>query len=103
MSKKIIKTLNPPPQDYWAPTKNTLKIFVQKYIKPNIYFIIIIIIIILFLLYRYRTIKNKREQQNNNYQDDQDKRKYMDILLNIYNQNKENLREPLRHSKLSKS
>ena len=59
--KRIVKTLNPPVEDYWAPTKNTAQTFFQKYIKPNVGLFIVIIIFILFLFYRYRMIKKNRE------------------------------------------
>ena len=31
MCEKIIKTLNPPPEDYWAPTKNSFQSFYQNF------------------------------------------------------------------------
>ena len=61
VEQRIIKTLNPPVEDYWAPTKNSFQSFFRKYIKPNIVFIIIIILFILYLFYRYRMIKKTRE------------------------------------------
>lgn len=119
IEKKIIKTLKPPQEDYWAPTKNSFQSFFQNYIRPNVYLIIFIIIICLLLLYRYRVIKNDRENKLNkiqpapaqnymsnninfrhnsnvsiplerNYTDEE----YADLLLHLYNQQKEDAREP---------
>jgi len=61
IGKKIVKTLNPPIQDYWKPTKMTFLSFYQDYIKPNIYLVIFICIILILLLYRYRVIQTERE------------------------------------------
>lgn len=61
LKQKIVKTLNPKVEDYWAPTKNTAQSFVRNYIKPNMWFFIVLLIFGLFLLYRYRMIKRKNE------------------------------------------
>lgn len=87
IQKKIIKTLKPKEfikDDYWKPTKSFSLSIYEKYIKPNIFFIIIIIIIIIFLIYRYRMVKNNRKLENIK----------QNIILNIYEKNKENLIEP---------
>jgi len=71
VEKKIMKTLNPPKEDYWAPTKNGFKSVYDKFIRPNIGLVIFIIIIIFFLIYRFRSIKKKREitEVENIYED----------------------------------
>ena len=61
--QKIVRTLNPPKQDYWEPTKNVMHSFYTNYIKTNFGLIIVIIIICIFLVYRYRVIKSKRENE----------------------------------------
>lgn len=108
LEKKIIKTLNPPKEDYWGPAKNGMQTFYQKYIKPNIILVIIIILIILFLIYRYRSIKKDRKLQqmqqyyqsqpnitnNNTKISKQEIDNYSDLLLTYYNQQKEMMREP---------
>ncbi len=109
IGKKIIKTLTPPKKDYWEPTKNTCQSFYQNYIKPNIIIIIFIIFVLILLFYRYRVVKEERENKKlniviteqyvpvnnksantNNYQDE-----YAKLLVYLYNQQKEKLREPL--------
>ena len=63
IEKKIIKTLAPPKEDYWAPTKNGFQTFYQTYIKPNMAFVIFILLVIVFLIYRYHTVKKDRKRQ----------------------------------------
>ncbi|AZL89263.1 hypothetical protein QKC54_gp0569 [Megavirus baoshan] len=109
--KKIIKTLNPTVQDYWAPTKIGLRYLFQNFIRPNILLIIFLIIIALLLFYRYQVVKNNREtkkleqmypgKSNNNNNNNIDASadinsvdKYKDVLLYLYNQQKETMREP---------
>ncbi|AEQ32585.1 hypothetical protein [Acanthamoeba polyphaga mimivirus] len=106
--KKIIKTLNPTVQDYWAPTKTGLKYLFQNFIRPNILLIIFLIIIALLLFYRYQVVKNNREikkleqmysdKSNINIDVNTDINnsvdKYKDVLLYLYNQQKETMREP---------
>ncbi|AGC02053.1 hypothetical protein H012_gp406 [Acanthamoeba polyphaga moumouvirus] len=110
LQKKIFKTLNPPVEDYWAPTKNSFQNFYKNFIRPNIFLIIFIIILALLLYYRYRVVKTEREQRelekiyngNNNNNNNNNKNidvddlieKYQDVLLYLYNQQKENMREP---------
>ena len=109
MKKKIIKTLNPPVEDYWAPTKSGAKSFIENYIKPNIGFFIFVILVILFLFYRYRVIKKGRERselenqlngeiiepvpiQSNNIISTND---YSQLLMYLYEKQKDSLREPI--------
>ncbi|AGF85213.1 membrane protein [Moumouvirus goulette] len=109
LQKKIFKTLNPPVEDYWAPTKNSFQNFYKNFIRPNIFLIIFIIILALLLYYRYRVVKTEREERelqkiyngnNNNGKDNKNievddlVEKYQDVLLYLYNQQKENMREP---------
>lgn len=104
LEKKIIKTLNPPKEDYWAPTKNIFQNFYQNYIKPNISVVIFIIIILLLLLYRYKTTQTRRTKRQNeyvndnqlkhNFEDTNINNDYTKLLLSSYNQQKEILREP---------
>lgn len=130
IGQKIIKTLKPPREDYWEPTRNVAKSFYHDYIKPNFGLVILIIVIIILLIYRYRVIKNERESkllqnpmakidgnQNNSDKNNSDKNgcdkngcdkngcknqknvdpnieEYSKLLLEYYNQQKENLREP---------
>lgn len=61
IEKKIVKTLNGPDNDYWAPAKTTAASFFDTYIRPHIVLVIFIALIILFLIYRYRMIKSDRE------------------------------------------
>ena len=119
IGQKIVKTLKPLKEDYWEPTRNIAKSFYNDYIKPNFGVVIFIIIIIILLIYRYRVIKSTREnklinkpnnppantticnknnckdgscaiQQNNANDIDE----YSDALIQLYNQQKENSREP---------
>lgn len=111
IGQKIIKTLNPPVEDYWAPTKNNFVSFYHNYIKQNTSLIIMIVIIILFLIYRYRITKKEREslELEQNYLSTENTlpprqaqktipkeelNEYTNMLLNFYNQQKETLREP---------
>lgn len=94
LQRRIIKTLSvPPPEDYWEPTKNTLKTLYQKYIKENIYLVVAIIFVIFLLLYRYHITKKKRQQQILDNEKDPPK-SYADLLMDLYKQEKEYLREP---------
>jgi hypothetical protein len=63
MTQKIVKTLKPPTEDYWGPTKNLAQNFYQRFIKPNIYLLLFILLIIIILLFRYRSIKLERENR----------------------------------------
>lgn len=105
LQKKIFKTLNPPVEDYWAPTKNSFQNFYKNFIRPNIFLIIFIIVLALLLYYRYRVVKTEREQRelqkvyDNNHNDKNINaedlvEKYQDVLLYLYNQQKETMREP---------
>lgn len=108
IEKKIIKTLQIPKDNFWVPTKNSFVNCYNKYVKPNIYFIIFVAIVIIFLIYRYRVVKKKKdvrkmEQVHDTQikkvagQNDLSKKDIDDniqTLLYIYNQQKENLREP---------
>ena len=60
--KKIVDTLNPPKDDYWAPAKNSFNKIFNSYIKPNITIIVVIFLFLVFLLYRYRQIKLHKER-----------------------------------------
>jgi hypothetical protein len=115
IEKKIIKTLKPPQEDYWAPTKSSFQSFYKNYIRSNMMLVIFIIIIIMFLIYRYRVTKRERETKQlekiyeNMYHTERsvipekqqaiqlpknDVNEYTNLLLALYNQQKENLREP---------
>ena len=120
IERKIMKTLKPPENDYWKPAKSSFKSFFEVYVKPNIGLVIMIVIIIIFLIYRYRIIQKEREarelemtykkiygieipvnnqiQQNNQNKIQQKNtaeiNEYTDLLLQLYNQQKEKLREP---------
>ena len=61
LAGRIVKTLKPPTQDYWGPTRNLAQNLYHRFIKPNIYFFIFVIFIIIVLLFRYRSIKLERE------------------------------------------
>ena|SRR5579872_7459890 len=63
MTQKIVKTLKPPTEDYWGPTRNLAQNFYQRFIKPNIYLLLFILLIIIILLFRYRSIKLERENR----------------------------------------
>lgn len=99
---KMIKTLNPPKEDYWGPTRNIFTNFYKNYLKPHILLIIFIILIVLFLVYRYRhnkktptdNSKNKSEHFETNGQVEQLINKYSTMTIDAYNQQKEILREP---------
>lgn len=102
LGKKIIKNFKP--EDYWAPTKNTFKSFIQNYIRPNIIIVIIIIIFIIFLVYRYRVIKRRKEINDpsrelfenpscSNYSCPQ-LDNYQKMWLQLYNHQKEVSQEP---------
>ena len=132
IGKKIIKTLKPPADDYWEPTRNGLASAWDNYIRPNIWFIVGVVVIIVFLIYRYRSIKAEREAQkvadiyksyygpyvgpngrrlpnfssNSNMPENWSPSEYIpgrpktsmdqyaDMVLEIYNYQKENAREP---------
>lgn len=108
LEKKIIKTLKPPQEDYWAPTKTTFQSFYQKYITPNWGLVILIILFIMFLLYRYITIKRDRDEKTpttcvngvcnretaTKKEADTNTKEYTDAFVNLYTQQKENAREP---------
>lgn len=97
LNQKIVKTLKPNISDYWEPTKKGCNTVYQKYIKPNLKFIIILIILLIILLYRYRSIKNKRlykpkkmEYQNN----------YSEYLIDNYKRQKDEYHEKKINKKL---
>lgn len=96
---KINKTLNPPKQDYWKPTKNVLQMVYSDYVLPNIWIIIFIFVILLLLLCRYRMVQNQKlEEAFKLVQDTQVRTdetiNYSDIAINAYNQQKEKSAEP---------
>jgi len=101
LKQKIIQTINPPREDYWGPVKDLFSDIYMDYIKPNIYLVIFIIIIIIILIYRYNVTQEKRRLQllhprlhhNNNTINDK-QIDSNDLALLIYNQQKENSREP---------
>ena len=124
IGKKIIKTLKPPADDYWEPTRNGLSSVWENYIRPNIWFIVGVVVVLVFLIYRYRSIKAEREAQKvadvyksyygpyvgpngrrlspenwspSEYIPGRPKTsmdQYADMVLEIYNYQKENAREP---------
>lgn len=109
VEKKIIKTLKPIQPDYWAPAKNSAQSFMDNIIKPNISLLIFILIIIIFLIYRYRITKKKRELEQNENTYHLSKNSHpiksseypkqilndtTNTLLQLYNQQKDFLREP---------
>lgn len=112
LQQKLMKTLAPPKEDYWAPTKNIFQTTYQNYIKPNIWLIIFIIVLLLLLLYRYRAIQNSRYKNNDDsqtttqivvqpvqqvHQKKEIKNSindYTNLVMSAYNQQKEDLREP---------
>ncbi|MEM3062060.1 MAG: hypothetical protein QW303_00750 [Nitrososphaerota archaeon] len=119
VEQKIIKTLNPPKEDLWAPAKNSFRNFYQHYIRPNFWIIAIIITVGLLLFYRYRMIKFEREnshiiwnhrekmeqltcsnlsskcsQDEHLPQDTKEYDKYARNLLQLYRQQKEEMLEP---------
>lgn len=99
LEQKVIKTLKPVKPDYWMPTKNVAKSFYQDYIRPNILFIIIFICICLFLLYRYRVVR--KEKVGTVIQSkpvSAQLEAYANLVIDAYNQQKENLREPVMPS-----
>lgn len=85
--QRIVNTIKPQHEDYWKPLKDIY----DNYIWPNIYLVLIIILIIIMLIYRY-----KITQDNRNTQDiiPNETTKYTDLALLLYNQQKENAREP---------
>lgn len=111
VESKIRKTLMPVKDDYWAPVRSSGTSFVQNIVKKNIGLIILIIIIILFLIYRYRVIKKEREMKEleeritlknttiPNSITNLEMKQYADILLAMYNQQKEYATEPRLKSK----
>lgn len=106
VKEKIIRTLNPPKEDYWAPTKNVFQSFYQNYIKPNIYLILFLIFLIVLLVYRYRIIKSRKTQNKSNTDIANKKDKpenindeYIDAAFQIYKQQKDEYYEPKLKSK----
>lgn len=64
VSRQIVDNLKPPPPvDYWEPTRNSMKTFFDKYVKPNWLVLLVIVIIIVFLLYRMRHKQKNKEQR----------------------------------------
>lgn len=104
IEKKIMKTLQPPQYDYWAPTKNTCRNFYRDYLRSNVALIFVMLIVILFLIYRYRVTKNKKQllplkelpDQSNHFID-----QYTNLLINAYEQEHELQREPKYHNKIN--
>ena len=132
VEKKIMKVLNPPVEDYWAPAKTGLRGFYHNYIRPNVWLLVFIVIIILILYYRYRKVKADREKEQyedlktynshhvggtntlfgdykqaakkysspkynrSKYNTNHKSKEYTDFLVDLYNANKEKLREPLQ-------
>jgi hypothetical protein len=96
IGKKIIRTLMPPRDDYWAPVKSSLRTFYQKYIKTNILLVIIIVLIIFFLVYRYHVVKKRKEilELNGIYEYSNNIPEDSKMVLRWYNLQKEHLREP---------
>lgn len=98
IGQKIIKTFKPPKSDYWAPVKNSLRSFYQKYIRTNIILVIIIIFIIFFLIYRYHVVKKRKETLElngiNEYNTNNNISDHVKEILKWYNMQKEKLREP---------
>jgi hypothetical protein len=107
IEKKIIRTLKPPKEDYWGPTKNMFQIFWFDYIVPNKYLVLFIIFIILVLIYRYQIIRKNRINPNQSSQQQQiqtpscstnsnikNANDEADLLLYAYNKQKEASIEP---------
>lgn len=97
LEKKIIKTLKPVEYDYWAPTKSTANSFWNKYGKKYILLWILLLSIFLFLLYRYRSVKmdRKKNKINDNKTDNtMSNKEYSELLIKLYNKQKELMREP---------
>lgn len=108
IEKKIMKTLVQPKDDYWEPAKITANTFYHDYIKKNVWVVIIIILLILFLIYRYRSVKKEREIKRLNEQYTQSTQStpkepdisyddYVELLMELYQQQKENMLEPTIH------
>lgn len=95
---KLTRTLNPPQQDYWKPTKNVLQTIYADYIRPNFWFFVFVAIILIFLLYRYRVIQNQRIEEkfmiDQNTKAKSSEHIYSDIALNIYDRQKVKSHEP---------
>lgn len=109
IEQRIIRTLNPPVGDYWQPAKSGFGDFFQKYIKPNITIVIVICIIALFLIYRYHSVKKEKEMRHiaSMYKStikapvqkpidvsELSNDDYANILLHLYNMQKDTAREP---------
>jgi len=90
LNQKIIKTLKPNIPDYWEPTKKSCNTFYQKYIKPNLKFIVILILLLLVLLYRYRSIKNRRINKTKNINANND---FASYFIDTYSKEKEESRD----------
>lgn len=99
LQKKIINKLKPPVVDYWGPAKSGIRIFYEKYIKPNIGLFLFLLVIIFFFIYRYRSVKKERERkeleniiQTHSHENENT---YIKELLDVYHLEKERLREPV--------
>lgn len=97
LNQKIIKTLKPTVPDYWEPTKKGCNTLYQKYVKPNLKFIIILLILIFILLYRYRLIKNRRLNKPKKIENRND---YSDYFINDYMKQKDEYHEKKINKKL---
>lgn len=65
IEQKIIKTLNPPIENYWGPAKDNFNYILHNYIKPNIFIFVLLVLFILFLVYRYKNIRQARIESKN--------------------------------------
>lgn len=94
LKKKIADVLAPPQDDYWAPAKDGAKSFYQYYIRNNMFTIIIIIVIILILIYRFRITREKKRDNVPVLEREKVDPNIVNIAVQEYNRQKENLREP---------
>lgn len=109
LEKKIIKTLKSSNNNN-INNSDFFHNFYLNYVKKNIWIIILTLILILFLFYRYRNTKRNKEKkkleekysspEQYNFPIDNNK-VYSDILLDVYNQQKESLREPKQNNGLA--
>jgi hypothetical protein len=106
---KISRTLNPPQNDYWKPTKNVAQTIWADYIRPNVWFFVFLVFVLVLLLYRYRTIQNQRMEESFITEPkpeinlDEKLLDYSDVALDIYHHQKECAVEPKTNTNSKKS
>lgn len=102
---KISNILNPPETYVWDPAIDVVNNILDKYIKPNWFYVILFIVFIITLFYRYiqtkeRKFKEKILYHDNQYYNSVNNENIRSNILEEYNRQKELSREPIKKDKL---